>query len=412
MKKPMMLLGIAMLIATHIAQIQCSAGSLDVTSFGIGGIVTAFLGRSDFIYSCTVQTDDSIVVVGESDVLFPRMAIARYTDDGSEDTTFNSTGFKLVTIGNGSVAQAVGMQSDGKIIFTGYASQSQTDIPLVRLNTDGTTDGSFTISFGDGAQANSIIEQPDNKILVGGLQVSGQANFALARFNSNGTLDTGFGSGGKVATSIGFYATINQITLQANGKIVAAGVADNGGGTLFALARYNTDGSVDTGFGPNSDGTVTTDVGVPAEIHSVAIQSNGYIVVAGKADDSTDGITKFALARYDTSGTLDSSFGNAGIVLTQIQYQAEANSVVIQSDGKIIAGGFTFGDLSTDFVLARYNTDGSLDTSFGNGGISIVNPGTHKSESHITSLALQSTGKIIAAGYSDEIFTIARFLAA
>jgi uncharacterized delta-60 repeat protein len=412
-KPQSIMLCITSLVAMTL-RVHCTAGDIDFTSFGISGFFGTNLSRNDFITSCTVDINDKIVVVGAADGFQTRIGVARILADGSNiDTTFNTIGYEFIPLGNASQAQAVTLLTDNTIVLTGYATQSQTNIPFIRLNSDGSTNVSTTLSVSNGGQGNAVVQQPDGKIIIGGFGVSGQANFALLRCDVNGNPDTNFGTNGQVFTSIGYYAVINSIALQSNGQIVAGGVSLDGSGQYtWTLARYNSDGSPDTNFGSNGDGTVTTIIGNgTGQINAITIQSNGYIVAAGYAIDN-DGITKFALTRYDTTGTLDSSFGSGGIVLTQARYQAEANCVILQPDGKILVGGFSFGDLSTDFALARYNTDGSLDAGFGTNGISYANPGVHNSNSAITSLALQSTGKIIAAGYTDTGFTVARFLGA
>lgn len=416
MKKNIVFLCAASLLSAYTAQLHCTAGDLD-TIFGISGVATTILSRTDYINSCTVQPDDTIVVAGVASGFYDRMGVARLTPNGSPDTTFNTVGAKFFLIGSQTIGQAVTLQSDNKILICGSALQSEGDIAVARLNTDGTFDTTFNsvgyVTTADGyfAIANAIVVQPDTNILAAGYAVPGRGDFCLVRYDAAGALDSGFGTGGVVNTAIGDGSVINAIALQNDGKIIAAGYVVTSGVVSFCLARYNTDGTLDTtGFGP--DGTVTTTIGTESRIFSVAIQTNGYIVVTGYTIDDADGIYKFALARYDTTGALDTSFGTSGIVKTQIQYQAQAYGSILQADGKILAGGYCYDDQATQFALARYNTDGTLDSSFGTSGIARTTIGGHNSVSQINSLCLQSNGNIIAAGFSDTTYAIARYLAA
>jgi len=227
---------------------------------------------------------------------------------------------------------------------------------LARYNTDGTldttfdVDGMLTNNFGSYANGNSVTVQTDGKILVAGMA---DGDFALARYNTDGTLDTTFDSDGMLTTDFGSNANGNSVTVQADGKILVAGSANNS----FALARYNTNGTLDTAF--DTDGMVTNNFGSFAYGRSVTIQADGKILVAGTADGS------FALARYNANGTLDTTFDTDGMVTTSFSSYGEGYSVTIQADGKILVAGATEPNTySSALALARYNTNGSLDTSF------------------------------------------------
>ena len=205
-----------------------------------------------------------------------------------------------------------------------------------------------------------------------------------------GDLDTSFGNGGKVVTDFGSYEGVAAIANQ-DGKIVAGGTTD---GEDFALARYKSDGTPDTTF--STDGKVTTDFGSYEGIAALAIQ-DGKIVAGG----TTDG-EDFVLARYDTNGVLDTTFGNGGKVITDFGSYEGIAAIAIQ-DGKIVAGGTTNGE---DFALARYNTNGALDTTFSNDGRVITDFGSYEG---IAALAIQD-GKIVAGGTTKgEDFALARY---
>jgi uncharacterized delta-60 repeat protein len=328
MKKtsPLALILVVIIVASPV----CKGEDLDPT-FGTGGkITTDFSGRCDGASALALQSDGKIVVAGTSGtgcqpfvgnfVLphyeFGDFAVARYNHDGSLDATFASGG-KVTTdfFGGSDNATAVALQSSGKIVVAGFA---------------------------------------DN-------------DFALARYNSDGSLDTSLGTGGKVNTDFsGGTDEAWTLAVQSDGKIVVAGWTRVGSSADFALARYNSDGSLDATFG--SAGKVTTDFSGGCDgISALGIQSDGKVVVAGRTGTDCGGGTfptgDFALARYNSDGSLDATFGNGGRVTTPFPYPfwfGWASALALQPDGKIVAGGTYF----VNFGLLRYNSDGSLDTTF------------------------------------------------
>jgi uncharacterized delta-60 repeat protein len=270
------------------------------------------------------------------------------------------------------------IQPDGKIVVAGRTENPFTGIDsfaIARYNVDGSLDSSFgvmgrvTTDFGGVDTANGISIQADGKIVVAG-QGGPNSDFALARYNADASLDMTFGTGGKVLTDFGRLDAANDVAIQTDGKIVAAGV----GGELFALARYNDDGSPDVSFGVN--GKVTTEFfGENIEsATALAIQTDGKIVAIGSAISDFD--PSFAIARYNKDGTLDSSFGAGGMVITDFGDPSDvgvlcpparkdcsediAEDVVIQPDGRIIVvGGAGPGTPPPLFALARYLGDTS-----------------------------------------------------
>jgi uncharacterized delta-60 repeat protein len=185
--------------------------------------------------------------------------------------------------------------------------------------------------------------------------------------------------------------------VQSDGKIVAAGYSYNGSNFDFAVVRYNTNGSLDTTF--DTDGKVTTAIGSGTDAaYSVVLQSDGKIVVAGNSRIGSN--DDFAVVRYNTNGSLDTTFDTDGKVTTAIGSGTdEARSVVVQSDGKIVAAGYSDNGPNFDFAVVRYNTNGSLDTTFDTDGKVTTAVGLGDDEAY--SVVLQSDGKIVAAGYSD-----------
>ncbi len=388
-------------------QAQAAPGDLD-PSFGNGGkVVTSISGSNAYASDIAIQSDGKIVAVGNSgSVNTSKFTLARYNTDGSLDITFGTGGIVATPIGDRAYALAVAIQSDGKIVAVGF-TYATTDFVLVRYNTNGSLDTTFgtggivRTSFaaypGKDAALSDIAIQSDGKIVaVGGIYDYNEyeSSFALVRYNTNGSPDTSFGTGGMVTTQ--FDSSENgasSVAIQSDGKIVAAGSSGN---SRFALARYNTDGSLDSTFGIG--GKVVTSIGGnTAGASDIAIQSDGKIVAAGISYSSGNSY-KFALARYNTNGSLDTTFGTGGIVVTLVGESGYAEAVAIQSNGKIVvAGDSRIGNIN-NFALARYNTDGSLDTSFGTGGKILTPIGSGGAGAR--SVAIQPNGRIVAAGYS------------
>jgi uncharacterized delta-60 repeat protein len=377
-------------------------GDLD-TSFGTGGKVTTAIGSADdTAYSVVLQSDGKIIAVGQSDNgANTDFAVVRYNADGSLDTSFDTDGKVTTAIGSSNDnARSVVLQSDGKIVVVGNSWSSVYDFAVVRYNADGSLDTSFS---GDGKvttqvggslsdTAYSVVLQSDGKIIVAG---TSDSDFAVVRFNADGSLDTSFDTDGKVTTPIGSGTDeAYSVVLQSDGKIILSGYSV-GANRDFTVVRYNADGSLDTSFG--TGGKVTTPIGSGNdEANSVVLQSDGKIILSGY---SVGANTDFAVVRYNADGSLDTSFDTDGKVTTAIGSSSDnARSVVLQSDGKIILSGYSVG-ATRDFAVVRYNADGSLDTSFGTGGIVTTPIGSGTDEAY--SVVLQSDGKIIAAGYSN-----------
>jgi uncharacterized delta-60 repeat protein len=252
---------------------------------------------------------------------------------------------------------------------------------------------------GNGDQGSAVAIQSDGRIVVAGVSFSGMNNdFAVVRYNTDGSLDTSFDGDGKVTTSFGTDSIVNSVAIQSDGKIVVAGGNFTGAAFDFAVVRYNANGSLDTSF--DGDGKVTTPIGIDEMAQSVAIQSDGKIVVAGWTFNGGGAGGDVALVRYNTNGSLDTTFNTTGKVVTPVGSNDDgANSVKIQPDGKIVAAGYSINASSnTDFAVVRYNTNGSLDTSF-NGTGKVTTP-VLSSDDNASSAALQSDGKIVVAGRS------------
>jgi len=341
---------------------------------------------------------------------------------GDLDPTFGTGGMVMTDLSRSTdIANAVAVQSDGKLVVVGQTYKnndySTEDFAVARYNTDGTLDTTFgrggkvrTDFPGLAAVPSSVVIQPDGKIVVAGGAFplfTFLGDFKVVRYNPNGSLDRSFGSGGIVTTTFpeGSYAF--DVALQPDGKIIAAGtvfVDFNPGDisdTDFALARYNSDGSLDTTFG--NGGTVMTDFfGFEDDVFSVLIQPDGKIVAVGSANNPAT-YYDFAAARYLSNGAIDTTFGVSGKVSTDFGDQNfdRARSAALQSDGKIVAAGFAISQngVVQNFAVARYTSNGILDTTFSGDGKTQIDFGNCCQSA--MKVLLQSDGKIITVGGSN-----------
>ncbi|MFN0031626.1 MAG: T9SS type A sorting domain-containing protein [Flavobacteriales bacterium] len=404
-------------------------GSLDL-SFSTDGILTTPIGLDeDYARGIAIQTDGKIVVAGhafndESDVI----AITRYNTDGSLDNTFDLDGIVTTLIGeDGGRAHAVAIQSDGKIVMAGhYSNGTDQDFVVVRYHSDGSldntfdTDGYASTGFGQFSNDRSfaVAIQSDGKIVAVGYNTNPEGNvnreFAVVRYNADGSADNTFDGDGALSTSIEVGGDeARSVIIQSDGKIVVGGFSFDSMTREFCMVRYNTDGSLDNTF--DTDGIVTTSISAFDDAgYAIAKQSDGKFVLVGYRSGLSIGETyDFAMVRYNTDGSLDSSFDDDGIAITSFGTSAtsadEAYSVAIQSDGKILVAGHA----DNYFAIVRYHTDGSLDNSFDSDGMVTTAIGGSGSEDLVYAMALQADGKIVVAGYSsnnDEYaFALARY---
>ncbi len=387
-------------------------GSLDPLFGETGRATTPFgsLNSDESARDIAIQPDGKYVTVGG---ISPSSGstdsmIIRYNADGTLDNSFDQDGILILQVSTSNDgASAVAVLPDAKIVIAGqmYAGPATAaDVYVFRLNPDGSIDTTFGTqgktlvnfnNYNDEGNALSVLE--DGKILVGGTAgLVNYADFGLFRLNADGSLDTSFGTGGKVTTTaFQFGEYIQDIKLQPDGKIVAAGWGFTGIGDDFFLVRYNPDGSLDTAF--DGDGKVITATGERA--YSVAIYPDGRIAAAGYGPHLGGGLPNddFVVVRYNQDGSLDSSFGSGGVVRTAVGNNDDAYDAVLQPDGKLVvagaieSGGFKFG-------LIRYNLDGTLDQSFGTSGVALTPVGTIEDKAF--SLKLRPDGKFIAAGSS------------
>ena len=390
-------------------------GSLDTTFSGDGRTTTeVYFFSTDNGRSIIQQADGKLVVGGDSyNSHSINFALARYSANGSLDTTFDGDGKLTTAFGSyDAFAYSTIQQADGKLVAAGYNfTGSSRDFALVRYNSNGSLDTTFdgdgklttgfgAIGNGDDDYGYSVIQQADGKLVAAGN--SGGA-FALARYNSNGSLDTSFDGDGKLTTAVGTsYDSANSLIQQADGKLVAAGSTTSGGYKHFALVRYNANGSLDISF--DGDGKLTTAVGTRDYANSVIQQADGKLVAAGVSD------YKFVLVRFNSNGSLDTTFdGDGKLTVSTI---SEAYSVIQQADGKLVASGRSSTGINDDFALVRFNLDGSLDTTFDGDGKLTKAFGSGNENAY--AVIQQADGKLVVAGYATDMptgqeFVVARF---
>lgn len=341
---------------------------------------------------------------------------AQVIPSGTLDSTFSTDGKVMTPVTSfANEARAIAIQSDGKVIVAGNASNNTLNsFGLVRYNTDGTLDNAFgtagktTTSCGPGNNvARAIIIQPDGKIVVAGNQENQTySQFAVARYNTNGTLDNTFGSGGKVLTHLDYgFDLAYAVAIQTDGKIVAAGVSyDTLFNAEFGVVRYNTNGTLDNTFG--GTGKVRTSLGTTwDQAQAVVIQTDGKIVVGGRTS------TQMAMTRYNTNGTLDGTFGLGGIVTLPLgTYSDIINALQLKPDGRILAGGVTQDNTDYNFALVQFDTYGAVDGTFGISGFVF---GDFGGADIINALATDANGNLLAAGVSgpstNPEFIVARY---
>ncbi|GBD99259.1 hypothetical protein BMS3Abin07_01294 [bacterium BMS3Abin07] len=424
-------------LPVSLADLYSATGAGDNT-FGAGGVVTTPVSTgpsdTDEGQAIAMQSDGKIVVAGYVYYGFPvsqgDFLVIRYNPDGTPDQTFNRSGIVTADLGGGAnatddYAYDVAIQSDGKIVVVG---KSNGNLAIARYNTDGSPDtvfgssGVYTYDFGNGYEdvANAVAIQGDGKIIVAGYttDISSSTDYLVIRYDpvANG-LDASFGTNGIVKMDLsgaGHSDKANALAIQPDGLIVAAGYANNGNDYDFAVLRLDTAGKPDTSFG--SGGWVTTDIAADFNsAYTLAIQQDGRIIVAGDAvTDPISGVTSFALVRYNPDGSMDDTFGVSGVVTTAINPLGSnaINDIAIQPDGRIVATGRSFSadSFDTPVVVVRYNTDGSINTSFGNNGVVQTSIGVNTSNI-MRGVVLQPDGKIVVAGstgdgYSDDVAVV------
>jgi uncharacterized delta-60 repeat protein len=367
-----------------------------------------------------IQPDGRILAAGVSNAQGTHdFAVARYTADRDLDPTFGAGGVTLIDFGDSyDWAYAMALQPDGRIVVAGVSDASGSkDFALARLGPNGSLDANFGrggLVTGQWRSLSAdivrgIALQPDGRIVVAGVTYddvvtpSPHGDFMVARFLSDGQPDFGFGIGGVMTTDFDnkTYDDAYAVVLQRDGSIVLGGYTNSGSGpgVLFgadqlALARYTAQGLLDATFGQG--GKLVFDGG--------SLFAGGYVNGEKRSD--------LLLARITPEGELEPGFGTTamGFSVNNLGTHSErVASVVIQPDGKIVAGGQTAVANHADFAIFRYDAGGLLDETFGKGGVASFDFGGREDRVH--AVALQPDGKIVAVGQSEADFALARFIA-
>ncbi len=333
---------------------------------------------------------------------------------GTPDPEFGNNG--IVTTGfetYSDVASSMVIQPDGKIVIAGSCyidTGLGYDFSLLRYNTNGSLDNGFgtggkllTDINGISESATAVCIQPDGKIITAGYVYNAgfQNDFTIVRYNPDGSLDNTFDSDGKLFVDFNLTSDFAEdVVVQSDNKIIVAGIIwISSSNQIIGLIRLNSDGTLDNNFG--TGGRVTMGIGPDYSwAKAIAVQTDGKIVVTGLVGSSTN--YDIVLVRFNSDGSIDNSFGSGGIVITDINVSSEvANSLVIQPDGKIIVAGKTSdpGFTYSDFAVIRYTPEGGMDNTFGSGGI--VTTDISSGYASAESLVLQNDGKIVVAGSTD-----------
>jgi uncharacterized delta-60 repeat protein len=375
--------------------VEAAPGDLDPTFGNVGRLIvngSNYHGIAYFNDSLVIQSDGKIVVGYAKDYSGWKFVIARYNGDGTEDTTFDGDGEVVAPFGfdpSDNNGVDIALQADGKILAA--KASDYAPVRFVRYNPDGSLDVSFgtagVTSAPAGSYGVSLTVQSDGRILA-------TADFFLIRLDPSGSVDPTFGGGDGI---LQLPTWASKSAVQGDGKIVVALAGGN-------LRRYNTDGTPDTDFG--SGGTVLAPLGM--HFMTISIQPGGKMLVSGSSERSSN--TDFALARYNPNGSLDTSFDDDGLVTTAFNNGsvAEVSTHVVEASGRILAAGYSENGKNRDFALARYNPNGSLDTSFSGDGLTSVDFDNYSDIAF--GMAIDSQSRAVLVGGSDERCAIARFL--
>ncbi len=391
------------------AAFAAPGGELDA-SFGENGRVAITLSGPSFGSAGVQQADRKLLVAGTTEMPGAGFdfAVLRLNVDGTLDTTFGTGGIATVDFrAIGDFANVVLLQPDGKIVAAGSAETSEADsnIALARFNANGTldttfgTDGRATLDLGGGHElaAGAVLVQGGQIVVAGTSDTNGNYDVVFARFNANGTLDTTFGTNGSVLVDTnGEHNEAFWLTQQADGKLIACGLAASDPNSVFMQAvRVNANGTVDTTFGVAGVADIVTGAQYGYALTCIAMP-DGTTVLAGSSD------TDLALARLSSIGVLDTTFGTGGQSTADLGGSDQVRAMLLLSDGKLGVTGSVSVSEPRDIYIARFNADGSLDTTFGNRGATIADFGSASRSAQSVGGALveQADGKLVAIGHA------------
>lgn len=404
----------------YISTLAIAQNILLDNSFNSSGKFAHDFGFQDNLTDVKLQSDGKIISVGTalSASFSGKLLVIRQNANGTFDSTFNGTGVVVLEDFNESYAYESFVKSDGSIVIGGTRADGNFQFATLalRLKTDGTRDSTFgtngiaeiELSTGDDF-AYAMTELPNHKILLTGTAIdTGFRNApVLVRLTEQGSIDSTFGVNGVAAiTAIDIDNKLHSIAIQPDGKIVVSGhygrpLTLSGQFNFDVLvARFTPNGLPDTTFGTN--GMVTTKifndtVDYVESVYGMQLTGDGSILVAGYTTREDFGFDVLMI-KYDSTGTLSSSFGNNGVVMWDKGAQDVATDMELDADGKILlcgtSGGFFFDD--RDVLLMRYNMDGTPDSTFDSDGYLITDFTVTPDEAN--GMALQNDGRIVLAG--------------
>jgi uncharacterized delta-60 repeat protein len=390
-----------------------AAGDLDLSLGGTGYVTD--VGYHEQGYGVAVQNDGRIIVGGQLiETDDSDFRLVRYNADGSPDTSFGDHGSVVWDLSRGDIITAIALATDGKIVvggrFYSIPGTSAEGFVVARLLPTGEFDDTFgtggvaTRTFANSNAVWDLAVQPDGKVIAAGDGV-------LTRFNEDGSTDSSFGNAGTAILDPPM--DIASVTLQSDGGVIVGGAPL--GSYTFILERFGSDGETDPAFG--GTGSVTTSFGTGSEFLSdVLVRDDDRVVAVGYYTNTSPRYADFAVAQYLPDGSPDQAFGGAGLVLTHMTVGDYPVGAAIQPDGRLVVGAAvaTAFTSTSDIGLVRYNTDGTLDLSFGLGGKVLANLGRLEFPED---LALQPDGRLVVGGTStsnvsrtDAAFQVARFI--
>lgn len=353
----------------------------DATFGSNGQSIKPFTNSAAIPWALTIKSSGKIVLAGQSMAGYNNATIAQFDVNGALDVSFGNGGSFANPWFGESYIFGVTSRPDGRIITVGYGQDSAFNGGTVvsSYTDDGRIDSSFGVNgavFVTLCGGSCIVRQPDGKIIIGGGFGNGITSFfSLARFNSDGKIDSSFGGNGYMYTGFGNMASIQSLIIQTDGKILAGGF-NNSNFILGAIARYNPNGSLDTTFGAMGK---VAEVGF--QISSLAQQRDGKIIAAGYK----------SAARFTSSGKVDSTFGVNGRVSLPGDIFRTCIAAAIDSNQNVVLAGEQGNGQIHDFIVVLYDTSGllldSVETDFGG-------------DDQIKAMLIQNDGKILTSGFS------------
>lgn len=383
-------------------------GTLDPSWNGTGRVITPVGGFDDLASAMAVQPDGKVIVAGRCQTDdFPGFCAVRYLANGTLDSSWNSGGAVITVFDadQSANAYAVALQVDGKVLLAGQCNSVAAGYKFCALRylSDGTLDtgwngsGMVATTIGTGmSTASAMAVQPDGKVLVAGSCMNNATQvFCTIRYNSDGSLDSGWNGNGMVLTAMGSGSgTAKAVAVQADGKVLVAGSCTGAVNEDFCSVRYSAGGVLDSSWG--TVGKVVTSIGSGADLaNAMLLQPDGKVLLAGTCSNGSN--TDFCALRYQTNGTPDPSWNGSGIVMTAMgSGNDDAVAIALQPDGKVLLAGTCLMS-NNELCALRYHASGTVDTSWNGSGkaSTSIGPGSDVG----TAMALQSDGKVLLAGF-------------